>query len=166
MRWSIPAAAGGDSLQVATIAVARRLAAIGSRSPRVRAEWSSGHDDPVRTNGRRQFGSVVNVSGWRDSDKEGGTYHANYFRGATEYLVTNWKSEAGGLQGDPPNERFLDLEHDLPEDLAGRFEVVLARLHDRRLCGPAHRGFPRVRRLCEWEQLTTEREFDESNDIV
>ena len=69
-------------------------------------------------------GSVVNVSGWRDSDKEGGTYHENYFTGATEYLITNWKSEAAGLQGDLPNERFLDLEQELPEELVGRFDVA------------------------------------------
>jgi len=69
-------------------------------------------------------GSVVNVSGWRDDDKEGGTYRADYFTRATEYWVTNWKAEARGLQGDLPNERFLDLEAPLPHDMLGRFDVV------------------------------------------
>jgi len=67
-------------------------------------------------------GDVVNVSGWRDEDKEGGRYR-DYFTGATSYSITNYKAEARGLQG-TPGEIFLDLEQPLVSDLAGRFDVV------------------------------------------
>ena len=65
-------------------------------------------------------GDVVNVSGWRDEDKEGAHY-ADYFTQKTSYAITNYKSEARGLQGD---EQFLDLEAPLPASLAGKFDVV------------------------------------------
>jgi hypothetical protein len=55
-------------------------------------------------------GNIVNVSGWRDEDKEGGTYRERHFTRATDYWITNWKAEARGLHGDLPNEQFLDLE--------------------------------------------------------
>lgn len=69
-------------------------------------------------------GSVVNVSGWRDADKEGGTYRERFFSHADEYWITNWKADARGFQGDLPNELFLDLENALPEELVGKFDVV------------------------------------------
>jgi hypothetical protein len=65
-------------------------------------------------------GDVVNVSGWKDEDKEGGRY-ADYFAQKASYTITNYKSEARGLQGD---ELFLDLEAALPPALAGKFDVV------------------------------------------
>ena len=68
-------------------------------------------------------GAVVNVSGWRDEDKEGRHYR-DYFPHATEYWLTNWKSEARGFQGNLENEIFLDLEKPLPEALRRRFDVV------------------------------------------
>jgi hypothetical protein len=68
-------------------------------------------------------GAVVNVSGWRDEDKEGRHYR-DYFTRATEYWITNWKSEARGYQGDRENELFLDLEQPLPDELRRRFDVV------------------------------------------
>ncbi|NJA05727.1 hypothetical protein HC024_08315 [Methylococcaceae bacterium WWC4] len=68
-------------------------------------------------------GSVVNVSGWRDSDKEGGTYKS-YFSLASEYWITNWKAEARGWQGNLDHELFLDLETDLPSELIQRFDTV------------------------------------------
>ncbi|QXE91555.1 hypothetical protein KP001_03130 [Geomonas subterranea] len=69
-------------------------------------------------------GKVLNVSAWRDGDKEGGTYRENYFTGAASYGITNWKAEAKGFQGDLPGEIFLDLEEELPLELAGGFDVV------------------------------------------
>jgi hypothetical protein len=69
-------------------------------------------------------GSVVNVSGWRDSDKEGGTYRSEYFHKASDYHVTNWMSEARGMQGDIENEIFLDLEEVLASDLIGKYDIV------------------------------------------
>jgi len=68
-------------------------------------------------------GSVVNVSGWRDQDKEGRLYR-EYFSGCSEYAISNYRSEACGFQGDLENEFFLDLEEPLPMDMAGGFDVV------------------------------------------
>jgi len=67
-------------------------------------------------------GDVVNVSGWKDIDKEGGHYK-DYFSKASSYTITNYKSEARGFQG-YSNEIFLDLEKDLSSDLYQRFDVV------------------------------------------
>ncbi|MES9893454.1 MAG: hypothetical protein ABW141_00950 [Candidatus Thiodiazotropha endolucinida] len=67
-------------------------------------------------------GSVVNVSGWKDIDKEGHHYR-DYFINASEYQITNYKEEARGFQG-MENEIFLDLESELPEEMNARFDVV------------------------------------------
>lgn len=67
-------------------------------------------------------GDVVNVSAWKDEDKEGRHYR-NYFSNAQTYWLTNWKAEAQGFQNFP-NEIFLDLEKDLPQEIMGRFDVV------------------------------------------
>jgi hypothetical protein len=67
-------------------------------------------------------GDVVNVSGWQDQDKEGRRYK-DYFTNAKSYTITNFKSEARGFQG-YDNEIFLDLSKELPEQLAGKFDVV------------------------------------------
>jgi len=64
----------------------------------------------------------VNVSGWKDEDKEGGTYR-QYFSQAKSYTITNYKSEARGFQG-MQNEIFLDLTQDLPSNLLSKFDVV------------------------------------------
>jgi len=68
------------------------------------------------------IGDVVNVSGWQDQDKEGRSYK-DYFTNARSYTITNFKSEARGFQG-YDNEIFLDLSKELPEQLAGKFDVV------------------------------------------
>lgn len=67
-------------------------------------------------------GHVVNVSAWKDEDKEGRHYR-DYFVNAASYRLTNWKSEARGFQGSP-DEIYLDLEQDLPQELIGGFDVV------------------------------------------
>jgi hypothetical protein len=67
-------------------------------------------------------GDVVNVSGWRDEDKEGAHYR-DYFAKAASYSITNWRSEARGMQGSP-DEIYLDLEQPLSQELVGRFDVV------------------------------------------
>jgi len=67
-------------------------------------------------------GDIVNVSAWRDEDKEGGFYR-DYFKNAKSYTLTNFKSEARGFQG-VENEIFLDLTADLPVELEQRFDVV------------------------------------------
>jgi hypothetical protein len=67
-------------------------------------------------------GDVVNVSGWRDVDKEGGHYK-DYFPNATSYSITNYRADARGFQGFA-NEIFLDLEKELPPELFRRFDVA------------------------------------------
>lgn len=68
-------------------------------------------------------GSIVNVSGWKDIDKEG-KHYKDYFINSNEYWITNYKSEARGFQGDKKNEIFLDLEKNLDKNLYDRFDVV------------------------------------------
>lgn len=66
-------------------------------------------------------GDVVNVSGWRDEDNEGGHYR-DYFSNATSYTITNYSGKKGyqNQQG----EILLDLSLPLPDSLPGRFDVV------------------------------------------
>ncbi len=67
-------------------------------------------------------GDIVNVSAWKDEDKEGGFYK-DYFPYAKSYILTNWDSKARGYQGFK-NEIYLDLEHELPSKLNKKFDVV------------------------------------------
>lgn len=67
-------------------------------------------------------GDVVNVSGWKDIDKQG-KHYKDYFASANSYTITNYKAEARGYQG-IENEIFLNLEEDLPQDLVSKFDVV------------------------------------------
>ena len=68
------------------------------------------------------YGRVANVSGWKDIDKQGRKY-SQYFVNASDYWITNYKSEAKGFQGGQDNELFLDLTGSLPSDFP-RFDVV------------------------------------------
>ncbi len=67
-------------------------------------------------------GDIVNVSGWKDIDKEGKEYK-DYFTNKSSYTVTNYKSEARGFQGGE-HEIFLNLENDLSNELNQKFDVV------------------------------------------
>ena len=67
------------------------------------------------------YGSVCNVSAWKDEDKDGKHYR-DYFVNAKSYTITNYKKEARGLQG---NEMFLDLEKPLGVEMTGKFNVVI-----------------------------------------
>jgi hypothetical protein len=87
------------------------------RVPRV---WSNGE---LKRFASGFQGVVANVSAWKDEDKEGGRYR-EYFTGASEYWITNYKSDARGFQGGIDNELFLDLSRELPANLHGRFDVV------------------------------------------
>jgi len=66
-------------------------------------------------------GDIVNVSAWRDEDKQGRKYR-DYFVNANSYTITNWKGEKG-FQG-KKNEILLNLEGNLPKNLIGKFDVV------------------------------------------
>ena len=80
--------------------------------------WSN---DELRKVAPLFSGRIVNVSAWKDEDKAGGTYE-RYFTGATSYHRTNYK-EGRGYQG-LDDEILLDLTDELPEELAGAFDVV------------------------------------------
>jgi len=66
-------------------------------------------------------GRIINVSAWKDDDKEGKRYK-EYFINASEYWISNIEGYKGlsGLE----NEIYLDLEEDLPQDLEEAFDVV------------------------------------------
>jgi hypothetical protein len=66
-------------------------------------------------------GHVVNVSGWNDDDKEGGTYKA-YFSAATGYTLTNYAGERGF--GGRAGERLLDLSRAPAPELERAFDVA------------------------------------------
>lgn len=67
-------------------------------------------------------GSVVNVSGWKDEDKQG-NYYKNYFVNKSSYAITNFAGKRG-WQGDLANEIKLDLTKPLPGNLRRKFDVV------------------------------------------
>jgi hypothetical protein len=68
-------------------------------------------------------GAVINVSGWKDEDKEGGIYRA-YFTSAECYFVSNYKG-VRGIEDNPQTDFYIDLsERELPSDLIGRFDIV------------------------------------------
>lgn len=66
-------------------------------------------------------GDVINVSGWRDGDKEGGVYR-DYFPKATSYTISNYYGERGLVGVD--NEIFLDLESSVPQQYLKKFDVA------------------------------------------
>lgn len=67
-------------------------------------------------------GDVVNVSGWRDEDKEGRLYR-DYFVNASRYSITNYWGSHVANDG-IPDSIFLDLATDLPPELRDRFDVA------------------------------------------
>lgn len=97
----------------------KKMGLSGDRVSRAARVWSNAE---LRRFAPRMGGDVVNVSGWRDEDKEGGRYR-DYFASAESYTITNFKGEMRGVQG-TPGEVFLDLEQPLPAELERRFDVV------------------------------------------
>jgi hypothetical protein len=67
-------------------------------------------------------GSVLNVSGWKDSDKNGAVYK-EYFSRASSYVVSNVLSQGKGFQG-VDNEIVIDLEKNLDKKNYKKFDVV------------------------------------------
>ena len=67
-------------------------------------------------------GAIINVSAWKDEDKEGAHYK-DYFSNADSYVISNYKAEARGFQG-IENEFFLDLTLELAPELENKFDVV------------------------------------------
>ena len=64
---------------------------------------------------------VVNVSGWKDFDKNG-KHYKDYFINSKNYFMTNANMDSG-LQGDFENEIELDLSKEIPENLYQKFDV-------------------------------------------
>ncbi len=85
------------------------------RLPRI---WSN---DELRKLAPLFDGKVVNVSGWKDEDKQGGHYK-DYFSNASSYHITNYGGFRG-FQGEE-DEILLDLEDTLPAELKEQFDVV------------------------------------------
>ncbi len=86
---------------------------------RVVREWSN---SKLRKFAPLFEGSVVNVSAWKDLDKEGSTYKS-YFSSCEDYYTTNHPSMGKGLQGNA-REFGLDLEEPLEAKLKEKFDVV------------------------------------------
>jgi len=69
-------------------------------------------------------GDVLNVSGWKDSDKEN-SFYKNYFSNCNSYSISNWSFSKRGQETTlKKNEYLIDLEKDLDEKLFGKFDVV------------------------------------------
>jgi len=69
-------------------------------------------------------GDIVNVSGWRDEDKEGGCYR-DYFPLAASYSLTNYRGtreKEDGLE----DAVYLDLQKPLPEEIRNKYDVVFS----------------------------------------
>ncbi|MFH0740204.1 MAG: hypothetical protein V1819_03935 [bacterium] len=66
-------------------------------------------------------GRIINVSGWKDEDKQNGLYK-NYFINAKEYFVSNIEGDKG--LSDLVDEVYLDLEKPLSEQLQRNFDVA------------------------------------------
>lgn len=81
-------------------------------------DWSNAE---LRRVGWLYDGAVINVSGWRDEDKAGGHYR-DYFTAASSYAVSNYSGDRGATDG--ADGVFIDLEGDLPPELAGRYQVA------------------------------------------
>jgi len=67
-------------------------------------------------------GDVINISGWKDLDKQGGNYK-HYFKNCSSYLISNYRTVNKGFQ-DQNDEIFLNLEDDLDVDSHEKFDVV------------------------------------------
>ncbi|WP_413683547.1 hypothetical protein [Prochlorococcus sp. MIT 1011] len=66
-------------------------------------------------------GNIVNISGWKDEDKQGGFYK-NYFPNSKSYSITNYGE---GVRGDLEDGQMqLDLESKLPKELIDYADVV------------------------------------------
>lgn len=93
-------------------------------------EWSSRRARVWSNRELRRFarlftGDVINVSAWRDQDKEGRCYR-EYFKNAASYSISNFE---GGWRAEKEQvicDRYysIDLEAPLPSDLKGAFDVV------------------------------------------
>lgn len=70
-------------------------------------EWSARNrsNDEIRKLGAHFKGDILNLSGWKDSDKAGGFYR-DYFPNARSYVISNYGAEVGSSGTE---EKELDL---------------------------------------------------------
>ncbi len=68
-------------------------------------------------------GEVINISGWKDADKEGGHYR-NYFSAAGRYYLSNHAGHSGLADAADITDFAIDLEAPLTAELHQRFDVV------------------------------------------
>jgi len=86
-------------------------------------------------------GKVINVSGWRDEDKQGRCYR-EYFSSADSYSISN----LGGYRGESLDTTYvLDLEEVLPDVMRHKFDVV----YNHTTLEHVFDIFTAVRNLCE-----------------
>ena len=88
------------------------------REPRI---WSN---NELKKFSKKFYGNIINVSGWKDSDKVS-SFYKNYFTNCTNYFISNWSySERGQENKLSKNQYLIDLESDLKKELLGKFDVV------------------------------------------
>ena len=88
------------------------------REPRI---WSN---NELKKFSKNFYGNIINVSGWKDSDKVS-SFYRNYFTNCANYFISNWSySERGQENKLSKNEYLIDLESDLKKELLGKFDVV------------------------------------------
>jgi hypothetical protein len=82
-------------------------------------------NDMLRRYSKHFSGRVINVSGWRDEDGEGGFYR-DYFKNISDYVVSNVGGQGKGFgsAGSRYEEVELDLEKEIPPHLENYFNVV------------------------------------------
>jgi len=90
-----------------------------NRTAQVARYWSN---EELQRLSKIVSGDVVNVSGWKDEDKQGRHYR-EYFHQARSYTVTNYYGESGFQNA--PGELLLNLNTPLRPSLRARFDVVL-----------------------------------------
>jgi hypothetical protein len=107
-----------ENMQVAKTIMNKMLQRGGPNKPvRAARVWSN---DFIKQVAPHVSGRVVNVSAWKDEDKEGRAYRT-YFTNASSYETTNFDGWRGA--GIPSN-YSLDLQRPAPAELRGAFDLV------------------------------------------
>ncbi len=83
--------------------------------------WSN---DELRKFSDSLYGEVINISGWKDEDKEGG-YYREYFPKSSKYYLSNYGNDKiRGISEDIRTDFTIDLENEIDKTLQNRFDVV------------------------------------------
>jgi hypothetical protein len=99
---------------------APRFSPFENRSFRLPRLWSN---QVLRSIAPVFTGDVINVSGWKDEDKDGAHYR-DYFTGATSYAVSNYVGARASGDPEAITDFAVDLEQPTAPELRGRFDVV------------------------------------------